>query len=76
MKQRLNREYNQTFLLLESSTKIISTQTKITRYFDSAGNPIPKDDKDCLNDMTAGRRVVFYHEQKADTGNKTVRKFR
>ena len=56
-------------------TKIISGKKKTKKHYDSFGALIPED-PDMQNLIARGYKIISYHEQKSDSGNKFVRKIR
>lgn len=46
-----------------SCPKIITAKPK-RKFYDSFANLIPEDDLDAIRDMQAGRRIVYYKEDK------------
>ncbi len=59
----------------DSLTTRIITPKKKTKHYDSFGALIPQDDLDIQNDLAAGRKIVYYHEDKVEE-KKELRKRR
>jgi hypothetical protein len=55
----------------DSGTKIVQAKKK-KRFLDSMGNSIPADDKDALQDMSGGKRIVYYREDKVAGGQESM----
>jgi DNA-directed RNA polymerase subunit M/transcription elongation factor TFIIS len=54
-----------------SETKIVQARKK-RKYYDSFANLIPEDDKDAMADLASGKRIVYYHEEKAEENKDKV----
>jgi hypothetical protein len=42
------------------------------RLFSESGDAIPVDDKDAIQDMSGGKRIVYYREDKAEENKDKV----
>lgn len=42
------------------------------RLFSESGDAIPTDDKDAILDMSGGKRIVYYREEKAEENKDKV----
>lgn len=49
----------------DSTPKIVQPRKK-KKLRDSLGNEIPADDKDAIQDMSGGKRIVYYRDDKVE----------
>jgi hypothetical protein len=45
---------------------ILSGEIRSKHHYDSLGNPINEEDADIMSDMKAGRKIIYYREDKVD----------
>lgn len=60
VKDTVTKQNIQSKINPNSGTKIITGKTK-RKFYDSFANLIPQDDKETLQDLAAGRKIVYYH---------------